>query len=151
MEFQQLVASHLHKVKIQVRFKDIDKQGHVNNAVHLTYFEIARVDYFNEVLKNRNNWNEISMILAKTEITYTQPILLADAVYCYTKITRLGTKSFDIEHTLTIENENEKRICAHGKSVLVCYNYSSKETIQIPNQWLSLINEYERGQIQKNG
>ena len=35
-----------HKTKIQIRFKDIDKLGHVNNANHITYFELARVDYF---------------------------------------------------------------------------------------------------------
>lgn len=135
--------SNTHNIKIQVRYKDIDKQGHVNNAVHLTYFETARVDYFNEVLKNRNNWAETSMILAKTEITYIRPILLEDTIYCYTKITRLGSKSFDIEHTLTIESNNEQQICAHGKCVLVCYNYNTKETIQIPKEWLTLINDYK--------
>ena len=35
------------KTPIQIRFKDIDRLGHVNNANHVTYFELARVDYFN--------------------------------------------------------------------------------------------------------
>ncbi|MEY4596431.1 MAG: Thioesterase-like superfamily, partial [Bacteroidota bacterium] len=29
--------------KIQVRITDVDILGHVNNAIYLTYFEIARV------------------------------------------------------------------------------------------------------------
>ena len=42
-----------HKTPIQIRFKDIDKLGHVNNANHITYFELARVDYF-EALATEN-------------------------------------------------------------------------------------------------
>ena len=30
---------------IEVRYGDLDPQGHVNNAKHLTYFEQARIAY----------------------------------------------------------------------------------------------------------
>jgi acyl-CoA thioester hydrolase len=52
MELHELLSSYIHKLKIQVRFKDIDKQGHVNNANHITYFETARVEYFKDVFRN---------------------------------------------------------------------------------------------------
>ena len=38
-----------HKIPIQIRFKDLDDMGHVNNANHLSYIELARVKYFQEV------------------------------------------------------------------------------------------------------
>ncbi len=31
---------------IEVRYGDLDPQGHVNNAKHLTYFEQARIAYW---------------------------------------------------------------------------------------------------------
>ena len=34
---------------IEVRYGDLDPQGHVNNAKHLTYFEQARVAYMIEL------------------------------------------------------------------------------------------------------
>ena len=108
MELHELLSSYIHKLKIQVRFKDIDKQGHVNNANHITYFETARVEYFKDVFRNNIDWIKTGMILANTEITYKRPILLEDEVYCYTKITRFGTKSFEIENVLTIEDEHHK-------------------------------------------
>lgn len=37
-------------VEIQVRFADLDVMGHVNNSVYLSYFEMARVHYFGELL-----------------------------------------------------------------------------------------------------
>ncbi|MDQ3861540.1 MAG: thioesterase, partial [Actinomycetota bacterium] len=31
--------------KIAVRYQDLDPYGHVNNAVHLQFFEAARIAY----------------------------------------------------------------------------------------------------------
>jgi acyl-CoA thioester hydrolase len=36
--------------KIQVRLTDIDILGHVNNAIYLSYFEMTRIHYFNELV-----------------------------------------------------------------------------------------------------
>lgn len=33
------------RVPLQIRWRDLDAQGHVNNAVYITYFEQARVGY----------------------------------------------------------------------------------------------------------
>ena len=37
------------RVAIDVRFADTDAMGHVNNAVYLTYCEMARIRYWSEV------------------------------------------------------------------------------------------------------
>lgn len=33
-------------VELEVRYRDLDPLGHVNNAVYLSYIELARVRYF---------------------------------------------------------------------------------------------------------
>ena len=38
------------RVPIDVRWRDLDPLGHVNNAVYLSYFEIARVRYAQALL-----------------------------------------------------------------------------------------------------
>jgi len=144
MELHEQLSSFIHKLKIQVRFKDIDKQGHVNNANHITYFETARVEYFKDVFRNSIDWIKTGMILANTEITYKRPILLEDEVYCYTKIIRFGTKSFEIENVITIEDEHNKYLAAYGKSTLVCINYDTKETIEVPKEWVEAVKNFER-------
>ena len=129
MDLHEQLSSYTHKLKIQIRFKDIDKQGHVNNANHITYFEIARVEYFKDVFRNSIDWIKTGMILANTEITYKRPILLEDNVYCYTKIVRFGNKSFEIENVLTVEDTHNKFLCAFGKSTMVCINYENSNGI----------------------
>lgn len=147
MEHKELLSGYKHKLKIQVRFKDIDKQGHVNNANHLTYFETARVEYFKDVFRNSIDWIKTGMILATSEITYKRPILLEDTIYCYTKITRFGTKSFDIENVLMAENGDHIQLCAFGKSTLVCLNYDTKETIEVPTEWIEAVQGFEKSSL----
>jgi acyl-CoA thioester hydrolase len=143
MDISEVLPSYRHKLKIQIRFKDIDKQGHVNNANHLTYFETARVEYFKDVFRKENDWEKTGLILATSEITYKRPIILEDNLYCYTRISKFGTKSFEIENILTIETGSEIQLCAFGKSTLVCINYDTKATIEVPPEWIHSVNEFE--------
>jgi acyl-CoA thioester hydrolase len=32
--------------KLQIRYQDLDPYGHVNNAVHMIFFETTRIAYF---------------------------------------------------------------------------------------------------------
>ena len=143
MELLKSLAAFKHRCQIQVRYKDIDKQGHVNNAVHLTYFETARSDYFRKVLRQKNNWTKTGIILAATSITYKRPILLEDDLFCYTKVSRFGTKSFDIEHILAIETPTGLELAAFGKSTMVCFDYETNKTIEAPKEWIEAVNEFE--------
>ena len=143
IDLQEILHTYKHQANIQIRFKDIDKQGHVNNAVHLTYFETARTDYFKHVLRKKNNWSKTGIILASTTITYTRPILLEDDLYCFTKIARFGNKSFDIEHLLAAKTDIGFELAAHGKSTMVCFDYEAKQSIYVPDEWMESVKEFE--------
>ncbi|MDQ3047949.1 MAG: acyl-CoA thioesterase [Bacteroidota bacterium] len=125
-----------HKTPIQIRFKDVDRLGHVNNANHVTYFELARVDYFKYHMGDiKIDWENDSLILAKMEMEYKQPILLDDETYCYTWVSRLGTKSFDMSCSIVRMIKGEEQEVAKGLAVIVCFNYKKNETIAIPEEW----------------
>lgn len=126
-----------HKTPIQIRFKDVDRLGHVNNANHITYFELARVDYFNTLMGDvRIDWENESLILAKIEMDYKQPILLDDRIAVYTWISRLGSKSFDMSCSIIKEEKGGAEIeMAKGLAIIVCFNYKLNQTIPIPEAW----------------
>ena len=146
MELHNIISSFNHSCAIQIRFKDIDKQGHVNNAVHLTYFEVARTAYFKNVLRKNNDWIETGIILAATNIVYKAPILLSDELLCYTKITRFGAKSFDVEHLLVIEKEGIFTLVAQGTSTMVCFDYKTNQTILVPSEWIASVKDFEKSE-----
>lgn len=143
MNVQELITTYRFQTPIQVRFKDVDKQGHVNNANHLTYFEISRTEYFKDVFRKTGDWDKTGMILAHTEITYKVPITLEDTIICFTRVSRFGSKSFDMENVLAAKTANGYEIRAYGKSVLVCMDYVKKETTAVPAEWINASNAFE--------
>lgn len=133
----------IHKTPIQIRFKDLDRLGHVNNANHLTYFELARVHYFNDVIGNNIDWDNEGILIARATIDYHRPILLTDNVYVQTQVARFGTKSFDIEASIVINNGTEDIIAAKGLIVLVCYNSVKQTSIPVPLKWKEKVEAYQ--------
>ena len=123
-----------HKFPIQIRFKDIDRMGHVNNANHLTYIEIARFRYFEDVVKadGDGKWSKtLGLILARVEIDYKKPILLHDNVFVWTRCSKIGSKSLTLDW-LIINNENGiEEILAKGISVIVYFDYQNNQTVAI--------------------
>jgi acyl-CoA thioester hydrolase len=132
-----------HKFPIQIRFVDIDKLGHVNNAVYLSYFESARVTYFDELVGERVNWYTTGMILAKSIVDYKAPVFLQDKLHVYTSITKLGNKSFEISNVLVKDKNSIEEIAATATFTIVCFNYETQSSIEIPNDWREKMVAYE--------
>ena len=124
---RDLPGPFAHRVTVVVRFADTDAMGHVNNAVYLTYCEMARIRYWSDVtgepLAARHHGAE-SLILAEARITYRAQVFHTDTVTVETRATRIGTSSFLLEHRLTAcEPGGSPRLVALSDSVLVRYDY----------------------------
>ncbi|MEO8760004.1 MAG: thioesterase family protein [Bacteroidia bacterium] len=135
------ITDYKHSTPIQIRFVDIDKMGHVNNATILSYFEIARTHFFDEVVGQQDNWFERGLIIANTNVDYLQPVYLRDNVLVYIRIAKIGTKSFDVEHVLVKTVNSNQIICAVANSIIVCMDYTKKQTIEIPAEWKEKLSE----------
>ncbi len=93
------MSEKVSRVQVQVRFKDLDSVGHVNNAVHLTYFEMGRVDFLNRFVRKLDPSNA-GFVIAHSEVDYKKPIYLHSSVEVETRITRVGRTSFTFSHVL---------------------------------------------------
>lgn len=132
-----------HSMPVQIRFSDIDRLNHVNNACYLNFFELGRVHYFNQVLGGVINWAESGFVLARTEIDYIEPLYLNDEIRCYTRVQKLGNKSLVVENTIVRLTKNGEVVSARGTGVLVAMNYLTNESIVLPEEWRKLISEFE--------
>jgi len=132
-----------HVIPIQVRFSDIDRLNHVNNACYLNYFELGRVKYFNDVFKEHINWNEKGFVLARTEVDHIEAIFLNDEVYCFTKVSKLGTKSITVTNSVVKKVNGELIEAASGIGVLVAMDYINQQSIELPEKWIELVKNFE--------
>lgn len=133
-----------HVIPIQVRFSDVDRLNHVNNACYLNYFELGRVKYFNEVFGQHINWNEKGFVLARTEVDHLEAIFLNDEVYCYTKVTKTGNKSLTLKNSVVKKQNGEVIECASGLGILVAMDYKAQQSIELPQKWIELIKDFEK-------
>jgi acyl-CoA thioester hydrolase len=128
---------------IEVRYGDLDPQGHVNNATHLTYFEQARIAYMIELglFTKDQSFMEIGVILADVHITYFAPIYFGQNIKVGVHVAKFGNKSMAWEQNI-LDAETGKEL-AKGEVIIVTYDYKEGKTIPIPQEWREKISEFE--------
>jgi acyl-CoA thioester hydrolase len=141
------LSDYRHRIPIQIRFSDIDRLDHVNNACYHNYAELGRVTYFKDVLTGLINWDRQGFILARTEIDHLEPLFLNDEVSCYTRIGRIGNKSVTVQNLITKKNDLTEVISAAITGILVAMDYEQNESIAVPLPWRNAICRHEGMQL----
>jgi acyl-CoA thioester hydrolase len=128
---------------VEVRYGDLDPQGHVNNAKHLTYFEQARIAYWIEMgfFTKDQSFIEIGVILADVHIIYLEPIYFGQRIKVGVHVAKMGNKSMTWEQNI-VDAESGKEL-AKGEVVVVAYDYKEEKTIPIPQEWREKITQFE--------
>jgi acyl-CoA thioester hydrolase len=117
--------------RVDIRFSDIDVMGHVNNATYFTYAEQARIHFFQQLVGDQWNWNKQGILVARNEMDYKLPIHFNDAIDIHVYCKHIGNKSY----TMGYRYMRGEELCATGASVLVCFDYEAKCTVEVPERW----------------
>ncbi|MEY3398908.1 MAG: hypothetical protein RL220_1502 [Bacteroidota bacterium] len=123
----------------EIRFSDIDAMGHVNNAIYFTYLEQARISFFRQLLGKPWDWNALGIIVARNTMDYQRPVTMKDNLVIKVSPTHLGTKSFTLSYQLTGVSNGEQVEFGTATSILVCFDYGQRKTIEIPDQWRTIL------------
>jgi len=110
-------------VPIQIRFRDTDAMGHVNNAVYLTYLEVARTTYWHQVLAVAN-YNEVDFILARAEIDFVRPLHIQDQATVWIRASEIGEKSFRFAYEIVTATG----VAARAETIQVMFDYAANRS-----------------------
>ena len=133
--------------KIFVRYQDLDPYGHVNNAVHMEYFEAARIAYLT-ALAERAGLGPLKAgdvpgmyyVIAEANVRYKAPIYFEDTLHCSASIRTVGNRSFVIDHELRAgESYESGRTLAEGTSAQVFYDPKTEEVRPRPEWFLATV------------
>ncbi len=116
--------------EIEVRFRDCDAMGHVNNAVYLTYLEQARIVAWGRIAGNLAL--PLPMILARAECDYAAPLTLGDRVLIRLGVSAVGRTSFTLEYELL--NARTRQLVATARTVQVMYDYTAGKPVPISDE-----------------
>lgn len=114
--------------------------GHVNNATYLTYAESARVAYYTAVT-GLTEPREFGMTVASAKVDFLKPIFYGQSIYVYTRIGRIGNKSWTLEHELRDAETGE--LMATASTVNVFYDYKTGQSQSIPAEIVEQMEGYE--------
>lgn len=121
-------------IPIDVRFRDIDAMGHVNNAVYASYLEQARAQYYDEVIGE--GLDEVHTVLAHLEIDFHEPINLGEDVTVRMRTTDIGGSSLSMEYEIAAAGS----VLASGETVQVVFDPETGESRPVPDEWRERIN-----------
>jgi len=114
---------------IRPRFRDTDAMGHINNAVYVTYLEIARQVYW-ETLDHVDDYRRVPFILAHVTIDFRSEALVKEALEIGIRCEWIGGKSF--AYTYQIWEQASQRLVVEATTVQVCYDYATKTSMPMP-------------------
>lgn len=125
---------------IDIRFRDIDALGHVNNSVYFTYFEYGRVKFFHSGAR-QDTFGKFSFILAHIRCDYIRPVTLEDKITLLMWIVKIGTKSFNFQYRL-VDRTNPSILFASAESAQVCFDYRKNRSIPVSAELKRLLSKY---------
>jgi acyl-CoA thioester hydrolase len=127
----------------EVRYGDLDPQGHVNNAKYLTYFEQARVWYLIHLglFSRDQSFMEVGVIIADAHITFHAPTHYEDPIKVGVRTKKIGNKSLTTEQC--VMHAGTGQVMASGTVVLVTFDYKERKPIPVPDVWRRMISEFE--------
>ena len=127
---------------VEVRWRDLDPMGHVNNAVYFTYLEQARTHYLLEVGLLPGAPSGMGFILAEASCQFKAPLQLGERVTIHTRVSQLRSSSFIFEYRAEAEYG---RLVATARTVQVCYDYQAQRSVPVPDEWREAVIAYEPG------
>lgn len=128
--------------KIVIAWGDMDVLGHVNSPKYFTYFETARVKYF-ESLCSLHYFTKtgITGVLARTGCNYISPLVYPNVINVGVRVTELRKDRIFMEYVIQAE---AGRVIAFGESETVFLDFNEKKKTDIPTDLLIKINEFEQ-------
>ena len=118
---------------IYTNWGDMDGLRHINHASYLTYMETARLDLYKQIGHKFERWDQAeSSILASMEVNYINQAVHPSTFEIGQRITRIGTKSYDI--LTAIFKEGKEKPILEANFVLVSINYNTGKTIPVPDE-----------------
>src|SRR5213595_2216565 len=112
---------------IQMRFRDIDGMGHVNNAVYLSYTELARTQFYMKHARKKT----------LVDIDFESQAVWGDEIQVTAWPSKIGNSSFTLSYE--ISEKRSGRVLARAKSVQVSYDYERRKPKPIPPDFRRLL------------
>jgi acyl-CoA thioester hydrolase len=128
----ELKTNYPVKVPIQTRFCDTDASGHINNVALMSYFELARANYFRAAM-GRFNRSGQGFILGSIDARFLRQAYFGDELEAEAGLSGIGRSSFRLSCRLL--NRQTGEVIAESNAIVVSYDFGKKSSVPLPDDW----------------
>lgn len=137
-------------VRVDVRYSDLDTQGVVNNATYFTYFEHARVHFFERLREETSRGEahgrregttatgytaaDMPFVLARATCAYRRPITSLAPVHVGVRCTVAGRATIEMEYAICDRPGPGATLYASGTTTAVCVDARTGKPRSLP-EW----------------
>lgn len=131
---------------MEIRYKDLDPYGHVNNAVYLEYFESVRLAYWRALADaigadlESGDISGARYVIAETNVRFKNPIFLVDLLHGAASIRSIGNRSYVMDFELrTGETFEGGTTAAEGFAAHVFFDPKTDQVMPRPDWFLEAV------------
>ena len=120
--------------------QDIDELGHMNYLQYVKHFEIARFEWLSQIELTFEQMLEqqLGIVLLKFDTEYAKEVRLGDTVEIRTKLLKVGTKSFTVEHIMY----HEGAISSKSHVIKTVMDLQTRKAIPVPSEIVNALTPY---------
>lgn len=124
---------------IPVRIGDVNYGGHVGNDAILSVIHEARMQMLAGFGVTELKVFGVGLIMADVAIAYKGESFYGDVLEVAIYPTEFSSSSFDLLYHITTQRNGARTDIAHGKTGMVCFDYTSRTITAIPDALKSVL------------
>ncbi|MCX8019124.1 MAG: thioesterase family protein [Chitinophagaceae bacterium] len=128
---------------IPVRITDLNYGGHVGNDALFSLIHEARIRFLRQAgFESEINPEGFGFIMADAAVQFKKEIFYGDELLVSVCISEMEKYGFDLFYKLDIKRESEEITAALAKTGMVCFDYTQRKIIKLPDQLVKVFNAY---------
>ena len=129
IEFPEVVIG---TVIIPVRITDINYGNHVGNDTFVSIIHEARMQWLKQHNFSELDIDGTSLIMGDLAVEFKKESFYGDVIEVKLSAGEISRVSFELYYQLSVVRNNETVLLANAKTGMVCYDYTTKKTVSIP-------------------
>ena len=128
------------RTSADIRYSDLDRQGHVNNAVFATFSEVGRVAFMYDPARPLAIEGR-SFVIARLLIDFRAELFWPGTVHIGTGVVRVGRSSFTLAQGLF----NDGRLVATTEATIVMVDKETRRSTPLPPATVGVLHSLSLG------
>lgn len=119
---------------IPVRITDLNYGAHVGNDTILTLIHEARVQFLKSLGYEELNVAGTGLIMSDVAIEFKKELFYGTFLKVHVAAGDFTRVGFDLHYKLTTEKDGTETVIAIAKTGMVCYDYTAKKVVAVPEE-----------------